>query len=70
MARNARTFIYSREAADGERAALARSFGAEWRPANPLFQLDNVIMTPHAAYYSEDSIRPVNVVEQPERDSA
>jgi D-3-phosphoglycerate dehydrogenase len=63
----------------------------DWRPNNPLFQLDNVIMTPHAAYYSEESIRlvrtiaanevvrvltgqpprsPVNVVEEPERDSA
>jgi len=31
----------------------------EWRPANPLFQLQNVIITPHAAYYSEESIRLV-----------
>lgn len=29
-----------------------------WRPENnPLFVLDNVIITPHAAYYSEESIR-------------
>jgi D-3-phosphoglycerate dehydrogenase len=29
-----------------------------WDPAeNPLFSLDNVIVTPHAAYYSEESIR-------------
>src|SRR5215510_396158 len=30
VARTARTFLYSREAADGERAELARSFGAEY----------------------------------------
>jgi threonine dehydrogenase-like Zn-dependent dehydrogenase len=30
VARNMTTFIYSREAASGERAALARSFGAEY----------------------------------------
>jgi D-3-phosphoglycerate dehydrogenase len=63
----------------------------DWRPENPLLRLENVIVTPHAAYYSEESIRlvrtiaanevvrvltgqsprsPVNVVEQPERDSA
>lgn len=31
---------------------------ASWNPgANPLFGLDNVIVTPHAAYYSEQSIR-------------
>jgi D-3-phosphoglycerate dehydrogenase / 2-oxoglutarate reductase len=28
----------------------------DWRPANPLLQLQNVIVTPHAAYYSEESI--------------
>jgi D-3-phosphoglycerate dehydrogenase / 2-oxoglutarate reductase len=26
---------------------------------NPLFSLDNVIITPHAAYYSEVAIRTV-----------
>jgi D-3-phosphoglycerate dehydrogenase len=31
----------------------------DWRPSNPLFQLENVIITPHAAYYSEDSIGAV-----------
>jgi D-3-phosphoglycerate dehydrogenase len=31
----------------------------DWRPANPLFQLENVIITPHAAYYSEESIGTV-----------
>jgi D-3-phosphoglycerate dehydrogenase / 2-oxoglutarate reductase len=31
---------------------------ASWNPAdNPLFGLDNVIVTPHSAYYSEESIR-------------
>lgn len=30
----------------------------DWNPAsNPLFSLPNVIVTPHAAYYSEESIR-------------
>jgi D-3-phosphoglycerate dehydrogenase len=31
----------------------------DWRPMNPLFQLSNVIITPHAAYYSEESIQAV-----------
>jgi D-3-phosphoglycerate dehydrogenase len=31
----------------------------DWKPANPLFSLDNVIITPHAAYYSEEAIRTV-----------
>jgi D-3-phosphoglycerate dehydrogenase len=30
-----------------------------WRPTNPLFRLENVIITPHAAYYSEQSIQIV-----------
>ena len=30
-----------------------------WRPVNPLFKLSNVIITPHAAYYSEESITTV-----------
>jgi len=27
-----------------------------WKPENPLFELDNIIITPHSAYYSEESI--------------
>jgi len=28
----------------------------DWRPDNPLFGLGNVVITPHVAYYSEESI--------------
>jgi D-3-phosphoglycerate dehydrogenase len=31
----------------------------DWKPANPLFSLENVIITPHAAYYSEEAIHTV-----------
>ena len=31
----------------------------DWRPDNPLFNLDNVVITPHAAYYSEEAISTV-----------
>lgn len=31
----------------------------DWTPANPLFGLDNVIITPHAAYHSEEAIQTV-----------
>ena len=31
----------------------------DWTPANPLFSLPNVVITPHAAYYSEESISTV-----------
>jgi D-3-phosphoglycerate dehydrogenase len=31
----------------------------DWRPDNPLFALHNVIITPHAAYYSEEAISTV-----------
>jgi D-3-phosphoglycerate dehydrogenase len=33
-----------------------------WRAVNPLFKLSNVIITPHAAYYSEESIATVRRV--------
>ena len=32
---------------------------ASWKPVDPLFRLENVIITPHAAYYSEQSIQIV-----------
>jgi len=31
----------------------------DWQPVNPLFGLDNVIITPHAAYYSEEAMHTV-----------
>jgi D-3-phosphoglycerate dehydrogenase / 2-oxoglutarate reductase len=31
----------------------------DWKPTNPLFTLENVIITPHAAYYSEEAIQTV-----------
>ena len=31
----------------------------DWKPVNLLFGLDNVVITPHAAYYSEEAIRTV-----------
>jgi D-3-phosphoglycerate dehydrogenase / 2-oxoglutarate reductase len=31
----------------------------DWKPSNPLFGLPNVVITPHAAYYSEESITTV-----------
>ena len=35
---------------------------ADWSPdGNPIFTLPNVIVTPHAAYYSEESIRTARV---------
>src|SRR5215475_13109244 len=34
----------------------------DWRAVNPLFRLSNVIITPHAAYYSEESIKTVRRV--------
>ena len=29
---------------------------AGWKPTSPLFKLDNIVITPHSAYYSEESI--------------
>ncbi|NUR90687.1 MAG: C-terminal binding protein, partial [Nonomuraea sp.] len=34
----------------------------DWRPRNPLFDLPTVIVTPHAAYYSEQAIGTVRRV--------
>ncbi len=34
----------------------------DFRPDNPLFELDNLIVTPHAAYYSEESVRIVRTI--------
>jgi D-3-phosphoglycerate dehydrogenase len=31
----------------------------DWKPANPLFTLPNIVVTPHAAYYSEEAIHTV-----------
>jgi D-3-phosphoglycerate dehydrogenase len=31
----------------------------DWRADNPLFSMDNVVITPHAAYYSEEAISTV-----------
>jgi D-3-phosphoglycerate dehydrogenase / 2-oxoglutarate reductase len=31
----------------------------DWKPVNPLFTLPNAILTPHAAYYSEEAIHTV-----------
>jgi D-3-phosphoglycerate dehydrogenase len=31
----------------------------DWKPVNPLFSLPNAIVTPHAAYYSEEAIHTV-----------
>jgi phosphoglycerate dehydrogenase-like enzyme len=42
--------------------AIAQAVGAKqrgWTPENPLFGLSNVIITPHAAYYSEEAIHTV-----------
>jgi D-3-phosphoglycerate dehydrogenase len=39
----------------GEEPAKVR----DRRPDNPLFSLDNVVITPHAAYYSEEAIDTV-----------
>ncbi|MGA6205649.1 C-terminal binding protein [Nocardia testacea] len=34
----------------------------DWRPTNPLFELPNVIVTPHAAYYSEEAVKAVRTI--------
>jgi D-3-phosphoglycerate dehydrogenase len=34
----------------------------DWQAENPLFGLENVIVTPHAAYSSEESLRLVRTI--------
>lgn len=34
----------------------------DWKPSNPLFQLPNVIVTPHTAWYSEQSVEEVKQI--------
>ncbi|WP_433062037.1 C-terminal binding protein [Dactylosporangium sp. CS-033363] len=34
----------------------------DWRPVNPLLSLHNTVITPHAAYYSEQSLRAVRAI--------
>jgi D-3-phosphoglycerate dehydrogenase / 2-oxoglutarate reductase len=34
----------------------------DWKPSNPLFQLPNVVVTPHTAWYSEQSVEEVKRV--------
>ena len=34
----------------------------DWQPDNPLLHLPNAIVTPHAAYYSEQSLRTVRTI--------
>nr|WP_206316054.1 C-terminal binding protein [Streptomyces sp. C1-2] len=34
----------------------------DWRPTNPLFDLPDVIVTPHAAYYSEEAVTAVRSI--------
>jgi dihydroxy-acid dehydratase len=34
----------------------------DWEAENPLFELEDAIITPHAAYYSEESIRAVREI--------
>ncbi|WP_432827353.1 C-terminal binding protein [Dactylosporangium sp. CA-092794] len=34
----------------------------DWRPVNPLLHLPNAVVTPHAAYYSEQSLRAVRAI--------
>jgi D-3-phosphoglycerate dehydrogenase / 2-oxoglutarate reductase len=31
----------------------------DWKPANPLLTLPNIVVTPHAAYYSEEALQTV-----------
>jgi hypothetical protein len=33
-----------------------------WQPPNPLRHLPNTVVTPHAAYYSEESVRTVRTI--------
>jgi D-3-phosphoglycerate dehydrogenase len=35
---------------------------SDWKPSSPLLRLDNLLVSPHAAYYSEESIRLVREI--------
>jgi D-3-phosphoglycerate dehydrogenase len=35
---------------------------SDWQPSNPLLRRPNTIVTPHAAYYSEQSIQDIRTI--------
>jgi phosphoglycerate dehydrogenase-like enzyme len=44
-------------------SSSARTGDLMRRPDNPLFGLNSVVITPHAAYFSEEAIATVNTGE-------